>query len=225
MTSTNEPSIPSTDQKITQIGKAPKGEPPDKSPADTPATLGFQGEVPTELQGEVPTEAGWSVAAITNRVVDMLRTPSAEVAAEVAIDNQPDTVVDRTSDHNGTDQTSTLAKSLGLLTAAVPGYETITKAINGIWENRVREKEYELQQLRDRFDAAEAKRRSQRESFTDKIRSIVLLLVVFALVATPLGIVLRSNITPSDFAQYMAPVTGIAGTIIGYWFGKYEPKS
>jgi len=32
-----------------------------------------------------------------------------------------------------------------------------------------------------------------------------------------LGLILR--LPPPDFAQYIAPLTGIAGLALGYWFG------
>jgi hypothetical protein len=50
------------------------------------------------------------------------------------------------------------------------------------------------------------------------MRSIVLLLVVLAVVAMPLYAIWR-GLSPQDFGSYMAPVTGITGTVVGYWFG------
>ena len=44
-----------------------------------------------------------------------------------------------------------------------------------------------------------------------------MLFVVAAVVAMPLlAIVL--NIDPERFGSYIAPVTAIAGTVVGYWF-------
>jgi hypothetical protein len=71
---------------------------------------------------------------------------------------------------------------------------------------------------------------ARRESAGEKVRSIVLYLVVFAIVATPLVIMIlavtlpRSAISPHNFTQYIAPVTAIAGTILGYWFGRESQK-
>jgi hypothetical protein len=50
------------------------------------------------------------------------------------------------------------------------------------------------------------------------VRSYVLLGVVAAVVAMPLiGMLL--HLDPQAFGAYIAPVTGITGTIVGYWFG------
>jgi hypothetical protein len=48
-------------------------------------------------------------------------------------------------------------------------------------------------------------------------RSIALILVLVVLVAMPI-IAIASNIDPERFGSYIAPVTGIAGTVVGYWF-------
>jgi hypothetical protein len=52
-------------------------------------------------------------------------------------------------------------------------------------------------------------------------RSIVLLLVVLAVVSMPV-VAIFLNLSPEDFGSYIAPVTGIAGTVVGYWFGAKE---
>ena len=50
------------------------------------------------------------------------------------------------------------------------------------------------------------------------VRGYVLLGVVAAVVAMPLiGMLLKLN--PQTFGAFIAPVTGIAGTVVGYWFG------
>jgi hypothetical protein len=50
------------------------------------------------------------------------------------------------------------------------------------------------------------------------VRGYVLLGVVAAVVAMPLiGMLLQLD--PQAFGAYIAPVTGITGTIVGYWFG------
>jgi hypothetical protein len=49
-------------------------------------------------------------------------------------------------------------------------------------------------------------------------RSVTLYLVVLAVVAMPvIGMV--TKLSPQAFGSYIAPVTGIAGTVVGYWFG------
>ncbi|QIK66273.1 hypothetical protein G7072_07860 [Nocardioides sp. HDW12B] len=61
----------------------------------------------------------------------------------------------------------------------------------------------------------------------DRVRSTVLLLVVLALVLMPMIAMFSpsSEIAPEDFAQFIAPVVGIAGTVLGYWFGKQESST
>lgn len=54
-------------------------------------------------------------------------------------------------------------------------------------------------------------------------RSLVLLLVVLAVVIMPL-IAMASGLNPQSFGAYIAPVTGIAGTVVGYWFGTVERR-
>jgi hypothetical protein len=50
-------------------------------------------------------------------------------------------------------------------------------------------------------------------------RSVALYLLVFAVVAMP-AIAMLAGITPQDFGSYVAPITGIAGTVVGYWFSR-----
>jgi hypothetical protein len=50
-------------------------------------------------------------------------------------------------------------------------------------------------------------------------RGVVLVLIVAAIVAMPI-IAILSGLEATEFGTYMAPVTGIAGTIVGYWFGQ-----
>jgi hypothetical protein len=52
-------------------------------------------------------------------------------------------------------------------------------------------------------------------------RSIVLLLVVLAVVMMPV-IAIVVGLDPQAFGAYIAPVTAIAGTVVGYWFGTVE---
>ena len=50
-------------------------------------------------------------------------------------------------------------------------------------------------------------------------RGVVLVLIVAAIVTMPI-IAILSGLEATEFGTYMAPVTGIAGTIVGYWFGQ-----
>ena len=52
-------------------------------------------------------------------------------------------------------------------------------------------------------------------------RGFVIRHVVGTLIAAPRGALLE-HASPTDFSALMAPVTGIAGTVIGYWFGSSE---
>ncbi|MFJ5882905.1 hypothetical protein [Kitasatospora cineracea] len=53
----------------------------------------------------------------------------------------------------------------------------------------------------------------------ESIRGWALVAVVVAIVISPWAAML-SGVPANDFSMYMVPVTGIAGTIIGYWFGQ-----
>lgn len=60
-----------------------------------------------------------------------------------------------------------------------------------------------------------------RIKYTDnRTRGIVLYLVVAALVLMPVYAMSTAGVSPQEFAQYIAPITGIAGTVLGYWFGR-----
>jgi hypothetical protein len=48
-------------------------------------------------------------------------------------------------------------------------------------------------------------------------RTITLLFVIAAVVAMPI-LAIWLNIDPERFGSYIAPVTAIAGTVVGYWF-------
>jgi hypothetical protein len=52
----------------------------------------------------------------------------------------------------------------------------------------------------------------------DFFRAIALITVVVAIVATPIY-AMAAKVSPQAFAAYIAPVTGIAGAVVGYWFG------
>lgn len=62
------------------------------------------------------------------------------------------------------------------------------------------------------------------ESATDRdaqrayaARSMVLALVVLAVVAMPVFAIIK-GLDPDSFGTFIAPVTGIAGTVVGFWF-------
>jgi hypothetical protein len=55
-----------------------------------------------------------------------------------------------------------------------------------------------------------------RRSIT--VRGYVLYTIVAAVVAMPL-LAMWLELDPQAFGAFIAPVTGIAGTIVGYWFG------
>ncbi len=76
------------------------------------------------------------------------------------------------------------------------------------------------QQERDKI-ALEA----QLKYANDRTRGIVLYLVVLALVLMPIFGMSRWGVPAASFAQYIAPVTAIAGTILGYWFGRNENRN
>jgi hypothetical protein len=92
------------------------------------------------------------------------------------------------------------------------------------------EEELRRQQAEDRFKAAldERIRRAYQQGSANavsrealrsvSVRSYVLLGVVAAVVAMPL-IAMFFKLDPQAFGAYIAPVTGITGTIVGYWFG------
>jgi hypothetical protein len=50
------------------------------------------------------------------------------------------------------------------------------------------------------------------------VRGYALFGVVAAVVAMPL-LAMTLGLDPQAFGSYIAPVTGIAGTVVGYWFG------
>jgi hypothetical protein len=72
--------------------------------------------------------------------------------------------------------------------------------------------------LTKEFKAGEANAVSREALRAVSVRSYVLLGVVAAVVSMPLiGMLL--HLDPQAFGAYIAPITGITGTIVGYWFG------
>lgn len=73
--------------------------------------------------------------------------------------------------------------------------------------------------------AAEAEARYQAQmkrlsmvARADYARAVALITVVVAIVATPIYAMIVA-VDSQSFAAYIAPVTGIAGAVVGYWFG------
>jgi hypothetical protein len=93
-------------------------------------------------------------------------------------------------------------------------------------DERVKRRQEELNQLRAELDrqlveayragAEGAVERADRNAWN--ARSVTLYLVVLAVVAMP-AIAMLTGLDPQTFGSYIAPVTGIAGTVVGYWFG------
>ena len=52
----------------------------------------------------------------------------------------------------------------------------------------------------------------------DRARRRVLYLVVLAVVIMPV-LAMTFKVDPKTFAGYIAPLGGLAGTVVGYWFG------
>lgn len=50
------------------------------------------------------------------------------------------------------------------------------------------------------------------------VRGWALVAVIFAIIASP-WVAIIAGVAAKDFSLYVTPVTGIAGAIIGYWFG------
>ncbi|WP_432252631.1 hypothetical protein [Streptomyces sp. HNM1019] len=53
----------------------------------------------------------------------------------------------------------------------------------------------------------------------ENVRGWALVAVVFAIIASP-WVAMIAGVAAKDFSLYVTPVTGIAGAIIGYWFGQ-----
>jgi len=69
-----------------------------------------------------------------------------------------------------------------------------------------------------------ARLEARKESTGELVRSVVLFLVVLAVVLTPLLAMGWLKVPPQSFSQYVAPITGITGTVLGYWFGRQDPR-
>ena len=71
----------------------------------------------------------------------------------------------------------------------------------------------------DKLRAEIIREQMQGTRYADNVRSYVLMLVILAVVSMPL-VGIFTSVAPEDFSQFIAPITGIAGTVIGYWFGQ-----
>jgi hypothetical protein len=90
------------------------------------------------------------------------------------------------------------------------------------------DREFRLREMERRWEAEQEDRKSRAEDAAraaevtasgDNVRSYVLLFVIAGIVGTPVYAMV-AEVDPQSFGQYIAPVTGIAGTVIGYWFGQ-----
>ncbi|WP_127468289.1 hypothetical protein [Streptomyces sp. B27] len=88
-------------------------------------------------------------------------------------------------------------------------------------EVRLRETErrwaVELEDRKHRADLAFQQSGLVRRA--EGVRGWALVAVVFSIIASP-WVAMIAGIAAKDFSLYVTPVTGIAGAIIGYWFGQ-----
>jgi hypothetical protein len=90
------------------------------------------------------------------------------------------------------------------------------------------EAEVRLRELERRWEVELADRRHRADLTFEQsglirraegVRGWALVAVVFAIIASP-WVAMIAGIAAKDFSLYVTPVTGIAGAIIGYWFGQ-----
>jgi len=77
--------------------------------------------------------------------------------------------------------------------------------------------EVELEDRKHRADLAFEQSGLIRRA--EGIRGWALVAVVFSIIASP-WVAMICGVAAKDFSLYVTPVTGIAGAIIGYWFGQ-----
>jgi hypothetical protein len=75
-----------------------------------------------------------------------------------------------------------------------------------------------IDQLVNAYEAGRQDAVSDEAHRAINIRGYVLVGVVAAVVSMPL-IAMLLRLDPDTFGAFIAPVTGIAGTVVGYWFG------
>ena len=78
--------------------------------------------------------------------------------------------------------------------------------------------------LEQAFEAGKKRESDHNTQSAWNARSIALYLVVLAVVLMPF-VAIWIGLDPEAFGTYIAPVTGIAGTVVGYWFGTIERQS
>jgi hypothetical protein len=66
--------------------------------------------------------------------------------------------------------------------------------------------------------SVEAARESLRST---SVRSWVLLAIVASIIVMP-AVAMATGVAAQSFSEYIAPVTGIAGTVLGYWFSQQD---
>lgn len=94
-------------------------------------------------------------------------------------------------------------------TQAEQELEMRLRALDRKWEVEKAERFHQAE-----LDAVTSRTNSQAE----RIRGYVVMGVVAALIVSPIA-AMALNVAAADFGQFVAPVTGVAGTVIGYWFG------
>lgn len=59
------------------------------------------------------------------------------------------------------------------------------------------------------------------------VRSVALLTVLLVIVISPVLAMFygQPNISAETFSQFMAPITGLAGTVVGYWFARSDEST
>ncbi|WP_143670770.1 hypothetical protein [Streptomyces sp. OV198] len=90
------------------------------------------------------------------------------------------------------------------------------------------EAEVRLREIERRWEVELADRKHRADLSFDQyglirraegVRGWALVAVVFAIIASP-WVAMITGVAAKDFSLYVTPVTGIAGAIIGYWFGQ-----
>jgi hypothetical protein len=88
--------------------------------------------------------------------------------------------------------------------------------------------EYTFRELENTRRNDEDQRRLEAEGIIDantqalrsnNVRSWVLLAIVASIIVMP-AVAMASGVAAQSFSQYIAPITGIAGTVLGYWFSQ-----
>ena len=67
-------------------------------------------------------------------------------------------------------------------------------------------------------------RASETNARAESIRGYVVMGIVAALTVSPV-VAMALDVAADEFGQLIAPVTGVAGTVIGYWFGNRQQSA